>query len=175
MSTAPLPWYREPWPWILMGLPAIAVVASLASGLLALDGADPVVTDNYYQRGLDVNRDLERLRHAAEGQVHASVEFDGVDRGQTIWVRVRAAVPLHDASLRIRLVHPGRSVGDRTAVLARVPGSAEDSAEFTGFWTDDAAPEARLGGRTINWRINLQGADWQLQGDAAGKGDIAAH
>ena len=29
------PWYREPWPWFLMAGPAVVVVASLASAVIA--------------------------------------------------------------------------------------------------------------------------------------------
>lgn len=172
-AQAPRPWYHEPWPWVLIGLPATAVVASVLSAILALDGADPVVDDNYYQRGLEVNRDLARVQTAADGHYHASVEFDGIERGQNVWVRIHSTGPVHDATLRIRLAHPGRSVADRTAVLARVPGSPDLAAEFTGFWPDTAAPEAKAGGGAVNWIIDLQGSDWQMQGDFAGRGDIS--
>ena len=40
------PWYREPWPWILMAGPAIVVVASFITLWLAVTGADPVIADN---------------------------------------------------------------------------------------------------------------------------------
>ena len=32
-------WYREPWPWILMSGPAVAVIGSLVSAYLAIHGA----------------------------------------------------------------------------------------------------------------------------------------
>ncbi len=68
-------WYREPWPWIVMSGPAVAVIGSLISAYLAVVGADPVVDENYYQHGLQINRDLaraqqlNRLRLQTERQV----------------------------------------------------------------------------------------------------------
>ena len=38
------PWYREPWPWILMSGPALVVVASVVSAILAAATADPLVS-----------------------------------------------------------------------------------------------------------------------------------
>ena len=55
-------WYREPWPWILMSGPAVAVIGSLVSAYLAIHGADPVVDENYYQHGLQINRELAQHR-----------------------------------------------------------------------------------------------------------------
>lgn len=176
MKPIPTPWYREPWPWLLMAGPAVAVVGSLISAFLAMQGADPIIEDNYYQRGLDINTTLQRVRHAADLGVRASVEYDGVVRGESVWVRVRTAQPIHDTALQIHLIHPTRSGADRFAILGRVPNTPDTDAEFTGQWPDDAqAPAARqVPATAINWRIALQGADWQVEGDSQGRNDILA-
>ena len=59
------PWYREPWPWLLMAGPAIVVVAALVTAYLAVSSDDGVVADDYYKRGLVINRVLEREQRAA--------------------------------------------------------------------------------------------------------------
>ena len=59
------PWYRELWPWLLMAGPAIVVVAALATAYLAVSSDDGVVADDYYKRGLVINRVLEREQRAA--------------------------------------------------------------------------------------------------------------
>jgi len=43
------PWYREPWPWILMSGPAVVVVAGTVTAVIAIRTADPVVA-NYDAR-----------------------------------------------------------------------------------------------------------------------------
>jgi len=175
MPTSALPWYRHTWPWLLMAGPAIAIVASLASAYLAVEGADPIIEDHYYERGLDINATLQRVRHAADLGIRASVAYDGVQGGETVWVRVRSAQPIHDASIQVRLVHPARAGADQSAVLGRVPNSPDTNAEFTGQWpggADTAAPPGSRAG-AVNWRISVLGADWQVEGDAQGRDEIA--
>lgn len=45
MQPTPKPWYREPWPWILMAGPAVVVVAGIATMVIAIRTADPLVAD----------------------------------------------------------------------------------------------------------------------------------
>ncbi len=62
-------WWRYPFVWLVVGLPASAVVAATASGILAVRHADPVVQE--YQAG---------MRHAAaeaaieRGAAHGALE-----------------------------------------------------------------------------------------------------
>ncbi len=39
------PWWRFPFVWLVVGLPAAAVVAATASGIIAVHNADPVVDE----------------------------------------------------------------------------------------------------------------------------------
>ena len=40
------PWYREPWPWVLIALPLSAVIASFFSLYLAIANPDYMVADD---------------------------------------------------------------------------------------------------------------------------------
>ncbi|MEM1410833.1 MAG: FixH family protein [Pseudomonadota bacterium] len=40
------PWYREPWPWIIIGLLGTVVVASLATFWIAASNPDGLVVDD---------------------------------------------------------------------------------------------------------------------------------
>jgi len=42
----PQPWYRHPWPWILMAGPAIVVVAGLVTAFLAVTTFDGLVAES---------------------------------------------------------------------------------------------------------------------------------
>jgi len=45
------PWYREPWPWVAIGIPAAAVIMGLTTLYLALANPDYlVVEDQEYDR-----------------------------------------------------------------------------------------------------------------------------
>jgi hypothetical protein len=86
------PWYREPWPWILMTGPAAVVVAGFVTAYLAVTHNDALVVDNYYKEGLAINRVLERDEAAQKAGYRAQVMFSE-DGGACacIW---RRTVPL---------------------------------------------------------------------------------
>ncbi len=158
------PWYREPWPWFLMALPAAAVVGGIATAVIAYRGADGVVAADYYKRGLAINEELSRSRLAATLGIEAELRVGGIEPGDFVGVRLVAAQPLPpEATLRVRLIHPGRGGADRTALLARV-GSADDGrrAEYAGSWGDAASVA-----RQPAWRIVVETVQWRIDGDAA--------
>lgn len=39
------PWYREPWPWVAIGIPAAAVIMGLTTLYLALANPDYLVVE----------------------------------------------------------------------------------------------------------------------------------
>ena len=41
------PWYREPWPWILMAGPGIVIIGAVITIWLAVVSNDGLVTDDY--------------------------------------------------------------------------------------------------------------------------------
>jgi hypothetical protein len=159
----PAPWYRQPWPWILMSGPAVVVVASLFSAYLAVRGADPVIEEDYYRRGLEINAELARLQNAAALGLHAELAYGGVAHGDWVRVRIESTPLIADTALRVRLIDPTHSGDFRSAVLGRIPGSAP--AEFAGQWLD--APSAADASARTTWRVVLQGRDWQSESDTA--------
>jgi hypothetical protein len=165
------PWYREPWPWILMSGPAAAVVASLASAALAVHGADPVVDENYYQHGLQINAELARDQKARELALRSDLRLAGVRRGDELRLRLSAAQPLTDTAVRVRLVHDGDAMSERSAVLGRVPGSAQAPA-FYGQWLQ--APDDHLRLADGRWRVILEGENWRVEGPAGADAGLSA-
>ena len=75
------PWYREPWPWIIMAGPAVVVVAGVVTAWIAFSGADGLVADDYYKQGLAINKVLAREQRAAFlGERHFKDALVGVAR-----------------------------------------------------------------------------------------------
>lgn len=163
-AAAPAPWYRQRWPWLLIAPPAVAVLGGIATVTLAIRSNDGVVAEDYYKQGMAINQQLARKERAAALGVQATVLARGAGPGDPVVVRLSAAQPLQpEASLSIRLVHPGRSGADRSAVLARRSGSDDGrSAEFVGSWADAAAVAG-----DVPWRIVVEARDWRLDGDAS--------
>lgn len=51
------PWWREPWPWILMAGPAVVIVACVITIALAVQNfSDQAITDGGLKRGLVVTK-----------------------------------------------------------------------------------------------------------------------
>jgi uncharacterized protein len=71
-----LPWYRYGHVWMVIAGPAIVVVAALATGYVAMRGADPVVDADYYRHGTEINKTLAQKAKlpALEGRNHAATQ-----------------------------------------------------------------------------------------------------
>lgn len=119
-TLTPTPWYREPWPWILMAGPAAVVVAGAVTLWLAMANADGLVADDYYRRGLAINRDLRLQRSALERGIRAQVTREG----GVLRIELAGATP--DA-LFVQLVHSTRSGYDQRLRLARSPGGTYEA------------------------------------------------
>lgn len=114
-----LPWYREPWPWILMAAPAAAVVAGAATIWIAVDSADGLVADDYYKRGLAINQVLALEENARRLGVHARAEA----REGRLRVALAGAAP---EAIFAQLAHATRAGFDQRLRLApSAPGVYE--------------------------------------------------
>ena len=107
------PWYREPWPWILMSGPAVVVVAGFVTLWLAVESSDGLVAEDYYKQGLAVNRVFAREDAAERLGISATVE--PVRDTLRVLLSGRAA-PL---ALFVHLAHATRAGFDVTLRLAR--------------------------------------------------------
>jgi len=143
-----MPWYRHPWPWILMAGPAVAVVAGFVTMYIAFTHADPLVIDQYYKEGLAINRVLERDHAALARGYRATIVFN---EDRTL-VRVQMAGEGLPAELRLHFIHLTRSGFDREFFARQIqPGIYQAFAQLP-----DAA----------RWNVELEDAQrqWRLTG-----------
>lgn len=117
-QTDALPWYREPWPWLLMAGPAAVVVAGFATLWIAVASNDGLVADDYYKQGLAINQTLQREAVAAKQGFRAAARF--AEDGRRIALQLEAApgIPLPD-TLQMRIVHPTRAGKDGLVLLRK--------------------------------------------------------
>ena len=70
------PWWRFPHVWMVISGPAIVVVASFITFYLAAVGQDPIVDEDYYRKGLEINKTLgdkpSSLAPAVQARNHAA-------------------------------------------------------------------------------------------------------
>lgn len=159
LHAARMPWYREPWPWLLMAGPAAVVIAGVVTIYLAVVSNDGVVADDYYKRGLAINQTLSRDALARQRDYRAQVKFAA--NFSHVSVSFAGATPGRE-QLVLRLAHPGRPALDRVLPLTRVA----DNTHVAAF------PALAPGRRQLT--LEDSGQTWRLVGDAAipGAGDI---
>jgi uncharacterized protein len=112
------PWYRNRWPWLLMAGPLIVVVAGFATAWLAWSTEDGVVADDYYKRGLVINKQLERSSRGAALGLGAVLEVAS-DGALRLRLSGMADAPGPPPAVRARLTHATRAGLDRSATLER--------------------------------------------------------
>ena len=89
------PWYRQGWPWFLMAFPATAVVAGIATIVIAIKSNDGLVVDDYYKQGLAIRQTMARGQEAARLGLSADIQLrsDGTD----IQLKSSTGAPLPEA------------------------------------------------------------------------------
>lgn len=142
-----LPWYREPWPWLLMLGPGLVVVAGSYAAYLAVSGADGVVASDYYTQGLQINRQLARDAAGARLGLHATARFAA---GRAEVELAGTAADKAPATLKLVMVHATRAGVDQTLLLTPLDGRRYAAP------VADPAP-----GR---WNVALEHSDWRLTG-----------
>jgi hypothetical protein len=142
------PWYREPWPWFLMSLPAIAVVAGLSTVWIAVKSADGLVVGDYYKAGLAVNQTLARDDAARALALTATIK----NEDGALALTLAGHLQTYPEQLRLSLVHPTHSGMDQNLVLRHAGGGHYRA----------ALPTMPAG----KWHVLLAdtGATWRLTG-----------
>lgn len=142
-----LPWYREPWPWLLMAGPAVVVLAGAVTVWLAIRSADGLVADDYYKQGLAINQVLARVERAQALQLAAEVRISADQLEIGLRSGAEAELPPH---VRATLSHATQTAQDRNLLLQAVGGGVYRAVLDrmpTGRWQIALEDEAKT------WRI----------------------
>jgi uncharacterized protein len=115
------PWYRHRWPWLLMLGPGIVVVAGFITLWLAVTSDDGLVADDYYKRGLGINRTLERTERAAALRLSAEVDVETSGSARVTLASPERDLATMPASVRLLLTHPTHAGFDRRTDVMRGP------------------------------------------------------
>lgn len=62
---SPAPWWKFGHVWLVFAGPAVVVVASFVTLYLAVTRPDPVISEDYYQKGIEINKTLGNDANAA--------------------------------------------------------------------------------------------------------------
>ncbi|MGE0310156.1 MAG: FixH family protein [Lautropia sp.] len=147
------PAWREPLVWLVAGIPALTVVAGVATLLIASHGADVQVGDQIRKHGLAVSRLIERDDAARRLGVHATLSMSA---SGAMSVRIDGDASALPPVITLRLLDPARANADMAVRLAREPGVAnlyrgEVDAALVGARAWLASVE------TERWRLDRRG------------------
>lgn len=79
-ALSPEPWWKFPYVWMIIAGPVAAVIVGFTMLFVALNSPDPVVAQDYYRRGIEINKTLadKKLVPAMVGRNHAATPGDDV-------------------------------------------------------------------------------------------------
>lgn len=152
--TDKLPWHRQPLVWMLIALPSAVVVAGFITLYLAISSDDGLVEDDYYQRGKEINRVLDRDQAALRYGLQAQLRLQAEGEDERISLELspgKAGAGMLPERLTLKLLHATRSGQDVDVSLVRMPDGL-----FHGV-----LPRLAQG----RWYLQLADSDWRLTGD----------
>lgn len=141
------PWFREPWPWILMAGPFIVVIAGLVTAWIAVRSNDGLVTEDYYKKGLSVNQTIAQSELAGKLGIKAAVKV--TSERLTVALSASATTFAPPSAIRVTISHPTRAGLDQSELLARSGDGYSGSFRLpaAGHWLVLIEDEART------WRL----------------------
>ncbi len=107
------PWYKYFWPWVLITIPTLTVIACMITIVLAIRSEDGLVSDDYYKEGLYINQTFARDKRAAELGVMANVQMENEGRELLLHVDgTQVQLPL-----KLSLLHATRKHQDQVFMI----------------------------------------------------------
>ena len=163
-SPRPPPWYREPLVWMVLAIPATAVLVGAVMLVLAHLTWDGLVADDYYRQGMQINRSLARDAEAARLGLAATLTFPAPGVVEARLAGSHGTAAAGGERLMLRFAHATRSGAD---VRVRLIRSAD------GGWRG-ALPPLPPG----KWYAELGNERWRLAAPVripASAGELALH
>ena len=147
MKEEKIPWYREPYVWLLIAFPLAAVIGGFITLGLAIASNDGLVVDDYYREGLKINRVLERDQAAAGLGLEAELALSRDHDRFTISLSGNRDFNAPQ-KLQVNFLHSTRSGFDRHVLVSKLKGN---------MYTAGIQPLVRG-----HWYVQIETNDWRL-------------
>ncbi|MCL5041071.1 MAG: FixH family protein [Gammaproteobacteria bacterium] len=115
------PWYKQFWPWFILGILIFAVIIGLGLLFIALTNQDAMVRDNYYREGRAINMHLGRDQMARELSLRAEFTIDELTGD--ISLQLEGGLDPMPQRLQLDLIAPTLAHLDRSSLLTRISGN----------------------------------------------------
>ena len=151
-SPHPRPWYREPLVWMVLAIPAAAVLGGVVMLVLANATWDGLVADDYYRRGMQIDRSLARDAEAARLGLRATLAFPAPGIVEARLAGAHDTAASDEARLDLRFARAARAGAD-----VRVPMTRDAGGVWRGVLP--ALPPGK-------WYVQLDTEQWRLAAPA---------
>ena len=113
------PWWKEPMVWMVITLPAIAVIASFTSYYFAAHGADPLVKEDYRNEGM---APLAPVNPASQAAAAMGLTARLSLRNGQLELDLGGHLAALPGRLALSILHPTRENQDLHIILAQSHG-----------------------------------------------------
>ena len=142
-----LPWYREPYVWLLIAFPLAAVIGGIFTIILAVQSDDGLVVDDYYKNGLAINRTLERDNVTRQNKLSATLQLEPGAPQFRVILKASEGFDFPD-SLQAQFLNASRKGFDQVVELSR-----QQQSNYIGD-----TPELIRG----KWHFVIETDDWRI-------------
>jgi|WetSurMetagenome_2_1015567.scaffolds.fasta_scaffold04176_1 uncharacterized protein len=152
-ATPSSPWYKEFYVWLILLFPFSAIVVGLSMLGVSWVTFDGLVVDDYYKKGLEINRSFERdkmaLKYGLEGYLQANPQSGAI----RVFLKTKENYNF-PSQLKLSLLHRTRKGLDQIITLERQ----------ADVYIGNILPLA-----DGLWEVLLEGQDWRLDSTVDGK------
>lgn len=122
------PWYRNPMVWMVISLPATAVVAGLLTVYIAVANQDSLVVDDYYKKGRAINQELSRDQKSTDLGLAAFVDVNAETGEVRVSLSSVESLTL-TPEITFKLIHRTLEGSDQVTTLNQVV----DKPDYRGY------------------------------------------
>ncbi|MCP4235044.1 MAG: FixH family protein [Aestuariibacter sp.] len=142
-------WKKQPYVWMLISIPLSAVIVGIIMLALAIESDTGLVVDDYYKKGKQINRVLERDAAASAMGLSSHISFD-IDEGRVLVKLMANSTLITNQQIKLGLFHSTRPGIDQVLTL-----------QLAGKQTYTASVDKLDQGR---WHVQLETQTWRLTG-----------
>jgi len=144
------PWYRQPMVWMIIAIPGSSVIVGFTLYYLAVVSFDGMVVDDYYKKGIEINRVLKRDHEAATLGLSADLHLNDTAHRLRLQLSYKHGFK-PPSRLNLQFLHATRAGFDQQVALIH---------KGHGLYIG-ALPSLHLG----SWYLELGDAQWRLSGE----------
>ncbi len=109
------PWYKQFWPWFLISLPLLTIIACFTFVVISLDSAPSMVVDDYYKKGKAINLELTKFNKAKALYLHGDLTISH----DTIKFKFTKGDNKNVSALKISFYHKTLKENDFSTILTK--------------------------------------------------------